>query len=183
MVEILNYNEIKMAYFAYVQSLLSFGIIAWGGCFKTILEPLNVAQKTILKIAFGLRLRFPTDALFRETSLLSIRQLYIKHILIYIYKNVNNPFQEISHSHNTRYSSNVRITTMQLNNTFSTTNSVYISHILYRNICNYFNDLNLFMSPSLNTFKIRIKEWLLNLNLDEADLIITAGFRRARPDP
>jgi len=177
--EVLSFKELKMAYYAYVQSLLSFGIIAWGGCYKSILEPLNVAQKTVLKMGFGKCRRYPTDALFAEISVFTVRQLYIKSILINIFKNHGNIFQGISHSHSTRYSSRIGITVLPINYTFSTTNSFYISHVVYRNICNFFGNLKIFECPSLSLFKIRVNEFIFNLGTDNADVIITADYRRA----
>lgn len=167
-----------MVYYAYVQSLLTFGIIAWGGCFKSTLEPLNVSQKLILKTAFGKCKRYPSDALFLETSVLTVRQLFVKSLLVHIFNNVNNIFHGISHSHNTRYSSKVGVISLQILKTFSLSNSFYISHILYRNICNNFQDLNLFNSPSSSIFKKRVNDLLLSLGKDEAEIIIAADYRR-----
>ena len=74
--DILNLIELKLCYYAYCQSLLMGGIIAWGGGYRSILEPLNVIQKSILKSALGKGRRYPTDALFIEFNVLNLRQLY-----------------------------------------------------------------------------------------------------------
>lgn len=68
-------------------------------------EPLYIAQKSILKIAFGKYRQFD------EMSILPVWQLYIKSVLLAVYKHFNNIFQEISHY--TRYSSEIGVTCMQ----------------------------------------------------------------------
>ncbi|KAG8299984.1 hypothetical protein J6590_087770 [Homalodisca vitripennis] len=56
-----------------VQSILQYGIIAWGGAFKTIIDPLNVIQKSILKAALNKPKRFSSNELFIESDILTIR--------------------------------------------------------------------------------------------------------------
>ncbi len=175
--EILDGNEIKLAYYAYVQSLLSFGNIAWGGAPKTLLEPLFITQKSILKAGLRKNMRYPTDSLFQESSLLSLRQLFIKHILIHIYKNIDRIFPELMHSYQTRYSENVGIHVIRLEKSFSKTNAYYISHILFRNICNNFQHLNLFGSDSIAVFKKRVTELLIQIGVQGSEAFILPDWR------
>lgn len=85
--------------------------MTWG-CFKIVLESFNVAQKLILKIALGKCGRYL--ALFDETFILTISQIYIESVLLLaVCTNFFNIFQNISH--NTRYSYRIGITSMHLN--------------------------------------------------------------------
>lgn len=177
--DILNKNEIKLMYFAYVQSLLSFGILAWGAAYSTYIEPINIIQKAILKAGFKKCKRYPTDSLFLETGVLSIRKLFIKHLLIFMYKNLHVLFTETSHSYNTRYARNTGINVMLLSKTFSTTNTFYVSQILYRNLCKYYPQIVLFDAPSVPVFKRRVGEWLSLISPLEAEDIIAAEYRRS----
>jgi hypothetical protein len=169
-------------YFPFVQSLLSFDVLAWGVVLKSILEPLNITQKLILQIGFGKPRRYPSDILNRDLSILTIRQLFIKSVLIYIFTNFNSIFNLISHIHHTRYSSRVEKTFLQIYETFSTTNSFYISHVLYRNLRNNFQELDHFNLLSLNIFKRRVNEWLVALGRDKAERFILSDYRRSLHD-
>ena|SRR5436190_4942643 len=53
-------DQLKTIYFAYVQSILLFGIIAWGGAYKSVTCPLQITQKSILKAALKKPRRYPT---------------------------------------------------------------------------------------------------------------------------
>lgn len=176
--EILNYNDIKLAYYGYIQSMLSFGIAAWGGASPTVLQPLFVAQKRIIKISFHKNMRYPTDRLFHETAILTVRKIFIKVLLIHMFCKFNDLFSDVTHSYNTRYSSNVGIHAPKLNKAFSTTNSFYISNCIYRNVCGFYSELNLFGSPSASIFKKRAKTMLRGLSVDESEAFITTQYRR-----
>ena len=70
--EVLTQKELKTVYFAYVQSHLTFGIIAFGGAYKSVLQPLFIVQKLILKVAFDRPNFYPTKNLFSELRVLTI---------------------------------------------------------------------------------------------------------------
>lgn len=175
--DILEEKEIKLAYYAYVQSLLSFGIILWGGAFSNHIQPLNVVQKSILKVGFGKERRYPSEVLFSETGIFSIRHLYVKSLLIHIFKNYQNIFLPISHSYNTRYSRQVGINSISLFKSHLATNSFYVCNVLYRNLGNDSNT-HMFHAVSLSVFKRRVSKWLLGLSVSDVEGLITAEFRR-----
>jgi len=175
---ILNQKEIKLAYYAYVQSLLSYGIIAWGGSFKTIIKPVVVVQKAILKTGFKKNKRYPTNLLFQETETLSVRHLFIKQLLDHMYKNFDAIFTPIQHSYNTRYARNVGVSHIQLVKSYSITNPFYIAQSLYRNICTLFPHSSFFYAISFPTFQKLVKQWLKTLSVEEADAIILTDYRQ-----
>lgn len=175
--EVLYDKEIKLAYFGYIQSVLNFGIIAWGGANSTILQPLFIAQKRILKIGFKKPMLYPTSSLFQEISVLTIRQLFIKTLLGYIFSNSQTIFREITHPHNTRFSDKVGFVSAKLHRHFSTTNAFYISSILHRNVCVRHHNASLFDSPSLRVFNRRVHEWLLQLGIEESEFLIGVDSR------
>jgi len=177
--EVLTVAEIKLTYYAYVQSLLIFGVISWGGAYKTHLESLDIVQKTILKVALRKNKLYPSEALYEETGIFTIRQLFVKNILIHIYKNSDTIFTKISHVHNTRYSQNVGVVPLKLVKSYSTTNPYYISHIIYINFIVQFGDENLFNAISVPTFKKRANDFLHRIGRQAADELMTASYRRA----
>lgn len=176
--EVLNDNEIKIVYYAYIQSLLSFGIVAWGGANKSILEPLYVVQKSILKVAFNKARRYPTDTLFQDVSVLNIRQLFIKHLMVFIFKHYNSIFSPILHTYSTRYSANVGFLTPTINKSFSTTTPVYIAHALLLNLQRNKPNFNLFSCTSISIFKKQVTDWINQIGLEGAENVITSVYGR-----
>lgn len=71
---------------AFVTSLLEYSIIVWGGLYRSDLEPLCVAQCTIIKIILNVHPRYPSSDLFQTISVLPGRHLYVKYLLQFIQK-------------------------------------------------------------------------------------------------
>lgn len=174
--DVLEEKEIKLAYYAYIQSLLSFGIVAWGGAFNTYMHPLNVVQKAILKVGFSKCRRYNTVALFLDTGIFSIRHLYVKNLLLHIFKNYHSILIPVSHTYNTRYSQQVGISSITLIKSHLLTNPYYVSSVLYRNLCKDTN-AHIFDSISLSVFKGKITQWLSGFSVAEVESLITAEFR------
>lgn len=63
-----------------------------GGSFESIMQPLNIAQKSILKRNLNIDL-------FGETGVLSVRQIFVKDLLVHIYKNFYDIFPSITHTY------------------------------------------------------------------------------------
>jgi hypothetical protein len=75
-------EQLRMVYYALCYSLVGYAIMGWGGAARTILDPLYIAQKLVIKVAYGLSYMHPTLSLFRETQLLSVRQVFIHKIVM-----------------------------------------------------------------------------------------------------
>ena len=92
---------LKMVYHALVESVICYGILAWGGTNITYINPLYKVQKYILRLLNNKNRRYPSTNLFFETGILNVRQLFIFRILIFTKK---RPMltQPIEHSHQTR---------------------------------------------------------------------------------
>lgn len=172
--EILDTREIKMAYHAYVQSVLESGIIAWGGTYKTNLQPLLITQKAVLKASLGKGRRYPTDLIFSDLKVLDIRQLYVRVLLTYLYKNADNVFDTITHNYCTRSAENIGIRTPRISRIYSTTNSYVIANYLYHNIPQYLRLTNNYTLPN---YKVELTKWLLALGRDNTELLITSNYR------
>ena len=48
--QVLTVDQCRGVYYAYAQSLLMYGVLAWGGASTNLLEPLGVTQRAIMKI-------------------------------------------------------------------------------------------------------------------------------------
>lgn len=99
--DILSKTQMYSFYYALIQSLLSYGIIGWGGVAGSYLARLKIIQKCIIKIILKKPVTYPSDLLYTESKILTLTKLYYKSILRYIQKNplaVNVP----SHTYSTR---------------------------------------------------------------------------------
>jgi hypothetical protein len=99
---ILPRNMLLTVYQSLVQSIIQYGIIGWGGANNTNLLPLTIIQKTLLKIIIKKKTCFSTDMTFKISNVLDIKQLFIKTILIYFFKNADNYKQNYNFNNRTR---------------------------------------------------------------------------------
>lgn len=72
-----NESIIKVVYYALCQAIVSYGIVCWGVACKSLLIKAERAQRAILKVAYKKPVRYPTSKLYRETKVLTVRQLFI----------------------------------------------------------------------------------------------------------
>lgn len=162
-----NLQQLKILYFALVQSHLSYGIIAWGGLTNVYFKKLEVMQKWILKIIFKKGYLYPTNQLYEECRLLDVRQLYCQSLLINQYKQRNfNP--SISHRHDTRYRQHSFVLHMA-NKTIGQRSHTYIGPKIFnllpaeiKSIC------------TIKRFKSEIKKWIINISRIEIHALIDA---------
>jgi hypothetical protein len=89
-------------YMACVHSVLSYGIIGWGGAGKSVLTPLRQVQKCILKVMFNKPTRFPTNIIFDIAKVLDTNQIYYRNLLLHCHKNRTKFYTSKSNIHNTR---------------------------------------------------------------------------------
>lgn len=79
---IVSSDTLLMVYRALAQSILTYCISAWGAAPITHLLQLERAQRALLKVMFFKPRMFPTENLYKECSVLTVRQLYIQSILL-----------------------------------------------------------------------------------------------------
>ena len=83
-------RTLKMIYFALVYPHLIYGIELWGSAAGVHLLPLIRLQKKIIRLMTLSYFREPSAPLFIRLGLLNIKQLYIFHVIFFLYKFVNN---------------------------------------------------------------------------------------------
>lgn len=98
--EFLCTKLIKLVYRSLVESLLRYGLVVWGGTYKSNLQPLTVIQNSILKVMFRKDRRYSTKALY-NSEICNINCLYIHSICTYIHKKETLK-RFVSHHHQTR---------------------------------------------------------------------------------
>jgi hypothetical protein len=84
--DILNIEMLRSVYHALTQSVLQYGVIAWGGAYGTSLRPLEVLQRSIIKIILRKPRDFPTADLYRQFDVLPLDLLYRKVSITQIFK-------------------------------------------------------------------------------------------------
>lgn len=93
---------INNIYIALAQSVLIYCIPVWGGAAKTKFISVERAQRALLKVIYSKNIRFPTEALFNECDLLSVRQLYILHSILKTHKTLERNKEIIGNSRRTK---------------------------------------------------------------------------------
>jgi len=53
-----------------IESVISYGIVAWGEVFDNVLKEIQVCQNKILKVAINKDLRFPNKKLYNNLKVL-----------------------------------------------------------------------------------------------------------------
>lgn len=77
---------VKRVYLALCQSLLSYCVSAWGGAPKTTMLKLERAQRAVLKVSTFRTILFPTEDLYKQCKVLSVRQLFILNTVLLQHK-------------------------------------------------------------------------------------------------
>lgn len=170
---ILNVKELRMVYFSFAQSIMTYGIIAWGGACDVYIKELSITQKAIIKAGLGLERTYSSDLLFNFFNVLTIKKLFIKSVMTYAFKNkivFNNSSQHNyltrgSYLHHSGVSRNMR--------SVCDRNVTYLVHVILRNA-------PLFVSQpgecSIYQYKRVLRGWLSALNNDECDLILRSAY-------
>lgn len=78
-------NTLKMIYFAIFQSIVSYGIIFWGG--SSSAERVFLTQKLAIRTIFHMKFRESCRGVFKENNILTLPGLYIYRILLFFHKN------------------------------------------------------------------------------------------------
>lgn len=122
--EFLNKKTLITIYKAFVESLIRYGILVWGGLYKNCLYKLKIIQKYMLKIMLKKNKSYPSNLLFSE-DICNIRSLYMLEICTYIHR--NNALQRfVDHSYQTRINTKNSIQIPISNNNI---NLKYINYI------------------------------------------------------
>lgn len=156
--DVADKNLLLTVYTALCQSLLCYCIPIWGGAAATHLIELERAQRMVIKIMFRKRRRFPTELLYKETKILTVRQLYIQNTILRFHK--HNPPKP---SEPTRRRRRVPIT--RVKTTFASHQYTFRGPILYKKL-NNIKDI-----PKLSKYCLKkiLKCKLNELNYDSTE--------------
>lgn len=93
---------LKQVYYALTQSVLEYGIIAFGRADQSTIQNLKVIQNLILKILYKKKKRFSTKRLYEELDVLNIENLFKKNVCMYVHKNKHKLISYSDHQYSLR---------------------------------------------------------------------------------
>lgn len=160
---IADYKLIKQVYLALCQSILTYCITSWGGAAKTILLPLERAQRAILKVATFRPFRFPTHQLYMACNVLTVRQLFILSIVLH--QHTSLPFDSAPSDKRRK---DLVCTKSQTKHAFANRFYVFLGPFLY-------NRLNKVLSLYRVSYKkcsIMLSEYLAILNYTDTEKLL-----------
>jgi len=82
---IMSTETLRMVYFAYVHSIMSYGIIFWGN--QPYSEKIFKIQKRVIRIITNSRMRDSCRELFQRLEILPLYSQYIFSLSIFVIKN------------------------------------------------------------------------------------------------
>lgn len=139
------------AYYALFQSVVGYGLIFWGNAGG--LRDILVLQKKVVRILTNSPPMTHCKPLFTKLGILTVTNLYIFNLLIYIFKDLNT-YRLRNHVHNihTRHNNLLDLPFVRLEKTRSS--HVIMSIKLFNRLPAYARSL------SFNAFKSRMYKWL-----------------------
>lgn len=146
-----------MVYYALCQSLLTYGIAAWGGAFKTNLSPLQTIQNILLRIILKKPRLYPTIQLYQNAMVLNIYHLYLQSILI-LYQQHPSLRTPIPHSYETRHRTLQSVSVPKVTKTFGQNHFMFHAPKIYNKL-----PLEIKSITHIHTYKKQISKWLLTL--------------------
>jgi hypothetical protein len=103
---IMSQNALRIMYYSYVHSIITYGIIVWGNSLYSI--KMFRIQKNIIRIITNSRNRDVCRKLFKKLKILPLYSQYIFSLLLYITNNKQLFLTNLEiHKINTRASSNL----------------------------------------------------------------------------
>ena len=110
---LLSKNALKMLYFSYAHSVISYGIIFWGNSTNSI--KIFRLQKKIIRIMTKSKKTESCRRLFKEMEILTFYSQYIFSLSMYVVNNVHLFMKNMEiHSHNTRSANNLHVLTANI---------------------------------------------------------------------
>lgn len=81
--------QLRMVFLALVQSIIEYGIVGWRGIGSSIMQPLVLLHKKIIKICLKKPIRYPSELVYRDFQVLDIHQLSKFNLLKFVYQRPN----------------------------------------------------------------------------------------------
>ena len=159
----LNSSTKSLLYYSLVYPYMHYCSTVWGSANKTVINPLTILQKRIIRIIRGTNYRHHSNELFKDSKVLKLKDVIKLELLKFIHKLnfATNPLFPITrvgevHTHNTRAQARNMLQPPRFQSSLSK------NFVLYRGI-NEWNRVNDTLRSTLNpaTFKIKLKKSII----------------------
>lgn len=157
-------ETLVMVYKSLCECIISYCILAWGGACKSVLIELERAQRAVLKVMLGKPFLYSTDALYLETKVLRVRQLFILKAIVAVHKDVANS-RALSELSQKRV---FRIPVPTVKSTFANRHPNYLLPRVYNKICKVCDIHN----ERTTTARMLVQKFLLSQSYNETENII-----------
>lgn len=166
--DFLMLKNLKTLYYSQIESLLSYGIVGWGGVNECYLNSLQVVQKWVLKIIHHKTVTYPTDLLYKENEIKDIRQLYFQKILLLLFKG-KIKLTTREPTYNTR--SKDRIEFPRSEKTIGQRSALYLAPRIYVLLPNEIRNIKNYM-----TYKKEVQRWIIKENRNVFKRMLNSGI-------
>lgn len=99
---VLPLDQLRMVYLALVQSIIEYGMVGWGHCGSSLLQPLILLHKKIIKICLKKTIYYPSNLLYSEFNVLPINRIYKLSLLKFVRSHPKDFPVAPAHQHSTR---------------------------------------------------------------------------------
>ena len=155
--KILNTSHLMGIYYALFWSIASYGVIVWGGAYASNIKILEDIHKRILKIIFRKNITYPSELIFSENNILTLRKAFLIKSLLHNYLQLKNIYIN-------KITANKRVLYLQPpitnnNNGFARQNHYYLSFKIFNLLP---DQLKLKPMKIIQTSKILIN-WIMSI--------------------
>lgn len=158
-------ENLLMVYKALCQSLLIYCVRVWGGATKTAMLSLERSHRAVLKVMLRKSFRHPTDLLYSESKLLSVRQLFILRASMAMHsETLRSPvFEQLIQKRV------YKIPIPSVRTTFANRLPLFLLPYVYNVVCRNVPHIK---DMSTKEAKRSIESWLLTLDYDKTEQIL-----------
>lgn len=146
-------HYVRTAYFAFFQSIVTYGIVLWGNCSR--MKEILLLQKKIIRIMMNADRLAHCKPFFIELKILTVVNLYIYSVLLYTKNNLPYLHQRRDiHLHNTRSSNKLNLPYCRLSTSLNSYKSIGMR---------IYNKLpSSMVNTPLEQFKNNMFDWLVS---------------------
>jgi hypothetical protein len=148
---------LKSLYYALINSRLQYGIICWGGTFKTLINKLRVTQNHFLRIILKKRLRESSFPLYRQQKILPIQNLFVFKVLrVFFLQSGNKGTENLYYA--TRRTEKISFKTPKVNKEIFKHSFSFLGPFIFNKL-----PLDIKKCSSHKLFCMKVKDWLLQI--------------------
>jgi len=153
--DIVDKRTLFLVYNALIYPLLNYAVLMWGGAYATNIYALNIAHKFVLKTMLKKIKTYPTDALFQESKVYTISQIFVLNCIIHIHIK-NNESNYVNHAYATRAVINQEVIVPKVSKTLNIRYYKFLAPKYYNQLPTTIRNIQ-----SYRSFKTKVKDFIL----------------------